>query len=272
MGNKKSIIATGFTYGLLVVGGWTTDPNEGVGYWGDPDSAELQIVLEKSLPDNRYSDSSPPMAVYKPPTGTGTPGGRVGGASQGQGTLTLFALVPDHLGLTIQAQPTLYWYLSDPAPYPMVLTIHDEKGGKSLVEAIIGVAPKAGIHSAPLKVLNIKLDLNREYRWLVSLIVSPESQTKNLIAGGRIKRVSPNKQLVKQIAEAKPEHVTAIYSEAGLWYDALASISDLCESAQNGNHYCVGRKELLDQIDLQLGLMEIARAEENMRVPKDFLP
>jgi hypothetical protein len=189
----------------------------------------------------------------------------------GHESVTLFALVPDHLGLTIDAQPTLYWYVSKPAPYPLILTVHDDKRAKPILETMLGTFPKAGIHSVPLKAFNINLELDTEYQWFVSLLMDPNSQLKDMVAGGTIKRIVPDPELRKKLKDAKPEHVTAIYSEEGLWYDALASISNLCETSPTDNHYCVGRKELFEQVDLSLDLMEIAKAEEDMTVPQDPL-
>ena len=44
-----------------------------------------------------------------------------------EGLPRLSVLAPDHTGLTTQEQPSLYWYLSEPAPYPIDLTIIDDQ-------------------------------------------------------------------------------------------------------------------------------------------------
>ena len=61
----------------------------------------------------RQSAAADDLPVYKPPQ-RGAPGGRVGGSSRGIGDrlLTLSVLAPDHTGLTVREQPSLYWYLS----------------------------------------------------------------------------------------------------------------------------------------------------------------
>src|SRR5262249_9720599 len=54
------------------------------------------------------------MPVYKPPL-RGAPGGRVGGGTRGSGSVRdvfiLSALAPDHMGLTVAEQPSLYWFI-----------------------------------------------------------------------------------------------------------------------------------------------------------------
>ena len=73
--------------------------------------------------------------VYKPPL-RGAPGGRVAGGTRGTGdeALTLSVLAPDHTALTVQEQPSLYWSLSKPSPYPIELTVIDHQAIQPLLE------------------------------------------------------------------------------------------------------------------------------------------
>ena len=225
-------------------------------------SAEKQSKKRKS--DVKFS-----LPVYKPPKGIGAPGGRVGGGSRGpsQDSLVLFALVPNHLGLTLQEQPILYWYLSKPARHRLVLTVNDERLVKPILETTLTTEPKQGIHSTRLQDYNIRLELDTEYQWFVELAVDADYPSKNIVAGGRIQRIIAPEGLLDRLRNAEPQQVTAIYSEAGLWYDALASISDLIDKSDNGTQYRVGRKALLEQVDL----MEVAKAEEEVPPPGDSL-
>ena len=207
------------------------------------------------------------LPVYKPPKGIGAPGGRVGGGSRGpdQDPLVLFALVPNHLGLTLQEQPILYWYLSKAAQHRLVLTVNEERLIKPILETTLTTEPKRGIHSTRLQDFNIRLELDTEYRWFVELVVDADYPSKNIVAGGRIQRIIAPEGLLDRLRNAEPQQKTAIYSEAGLWYDALASISDLIEKSHNGTQYREGRKALLEQVDL----MEVAKAEEDVPPPGD---
>ena len=56
---------------------------------------------------------SPDLPVYHPPQ-RGAPAGRVaGGSRSAEDDLPLLsALAPNHTGLSVHAQPTLYWYLT----------------------------------------------------------------------------------------------------------------------------------------------------------------
>ena len=199
--------------------------------------------------------------------GVGPANGRMGVERSGQDAVALFALVPHHLGLTIQEQPTLYWYLSKPMPHPLhlTLTVHNSGRGEPVLETVLEVVPREGIHSVSLQELNIRLDLHTEYRWCVKLAVDKRHPAGNVMAKGRILRTVPHENLLDKLRNAEPEHVTAIYSEAGFWYDALASISDL--SGPGAKDTITHKKEKL--IQEHVDLMEIAKAEENTTVPED---
>jgi hypothetical protein len=67
---------------------------------------------------------------YIPPMRGAPVGARLesGGARGGSvGRVGLIALAPDHVGLTINDQPTLYWYLPEPVRSRLELTLIAEK-------------------------------------------------------------------------------------------------------------------------------------------------
>jgi hypothetical protein len=231
----------------------------GVGGWGGPTHGLLE------LSDDRRQ-SVPQQVSENKPKDLGTAGEPFGGDRRGQHTLTLFALVPHHLGLTIQEQPRLYWYLSKPVSYPvhLTVTVHDETQGEPILETVLTVIPKEGIHSVSLQDFNIRLDLEREYRWCVKLAADTENPSRNVMAEGRIVRTVPHETLLQQLRNAEPEQVTAIYSEAGFWYDALATISDFKGSTLKDKGAPKGENQLMEQVDL----MEVAKAEENITLTK----
>src|SRR5262249_48313752 len=85
-------------------------------------------------------DAGASMPTYKPPL-RGAPEGRVGGGTRGGGTLslgdqlpTLSVLAPNHTGLTIHEQPSLYWYLSGTTSYPVEVTLTLPRSPKPLFE------------------------------------------------------------------------------------------------------------------------------------------
>src|SRR5262249_44535388 len=96
----------------------------------DPCSALWADEPKNSQPQEREATAkAPSVPVYKPPL-RGAPGGRVGGGTRGASGRDIFVLsvlAPDHTGLTIQEQPSLFWFISNDTSLPVELTIVDPK-------------------------------------------------------------------------------------------------------------------------------------------------
>ena len=109
-------------------------------------SRQPSLDKQKQTSPTDIKQASQPSPVYKPPQ-LGAPGGRVGGGTRGIGgdALSLVALAPNHVGLTTQAQPTFYWYLSGTPSFPLIFTLIEYKAVKPLVEKQITMPKKAGI-------------------------------------------------------------------------------------------------------------------------------
>ena len=212
---------------------------------------------------NQQSAAAVNMPVYVPPP-RGSPGGRVGGSSRGpEDTLPMVSvLTPDHTGLTVHEQPSLYWYLSKSTTYPIELTITDERAIQPILERRISGPVQPGVQRVRLADYGIRLSLEVPYRWFVALVVDPDNQSRNVIAGGFIERIALPEGRRAQLARAGKPQVPSIYAEAGLWYDALAAISDLIDAAPDDRALRQQRASLLEQV----GLPQIA--EHEMRLSR----
>jgi hypothetical protein len=197
------------------------------------------------------------MPEYIPPVRS-APGGRVGGSTRGPGTPpTLSALAPDHTGLTIQEQPSLYWYLSKPTTYPVEFTIIDDRAVQPLVERRLSGSLQPGVQRVRLAEYGLRLSVGVLYRWSVALVVDPDNRSRDVIAGGVIERIAPPTELRAKLARAGKTRAPYLYAEAGLWYDALAAISDLIDAAPNDQVLRQERASLLEQV----GLPQIAELD-----------
>jgi hypothetical protein len=199
---------------------------------------------------------SPPKAavavpVYKPPL-RGAPGGRVGGGTRGtpRDLFVLSALAPDHSGLTVQEQPTLYWFISGPTSFPVELTISDPRVPKPLVETRLPSPVAAGVHSVRLVDHGVRLSPGVQYRWFVAVVPDQGRRSRDILAGGTIERIDGPEGLRTQVAQASRESLPFIYAEAGLWYDALAAVSELIERAPDNREHRRQRAALLAQVGL----------------------
>jgi hypothetical protein len=186
---------------------------------------------------------------YNPPA-RGAPTGRVGGGTRGLRVLPLAALAPDHTGVTISAQPALYYFLPAASGVRVALRPAADPSAKPLVEKDFAPPTKSGIQRLDLKALGVTLAQGVEYRWTVSDARSSST--------GVIRRVEPSADLARKLngVPSGRSRYTLLARE-GVWYDALDEVSRAAESggaaATAGRH----RAALLEQI----GLKDIAQHE-----------
>jgi Domain of Unknown Function (DUF928) len=208
---------------------------------------------------------TPEVPMYRPPV-RGTPGGRVAGGNRGPAADQpwLAVLAPDHTGLTVHEQPSLYWYLSAATPGPIILTITDEQTTRPLVEAPLVPPLSPGVQRVRLADYGVRLAPGMPYEWFVALVPDPEHRAKDIIAGGTIERIAFPAPLRAQLAQAGPARAPFLYAEAGLWYDALGAISELIEAAPHEVGLRNQRAALLEQVELP----EIAASERRDRMAR----
>jgi Domain of Unknown Function (DUF928) len=189
--------------------------------------------------------------VYKPPP-RGAPRGRIGGGTRGTGldSLALSVLAPDHSGLTIREQPSLYWVISNSTALAVELTLTDSRATEPVLETRIPGPIRAGLHRVRLDDYGVRLEPGVSYRWYVAVIPDTGRRSKDILAGGIIERTEPTADLRDRLARARPEELASLYAEAGLWYDALAVSSELIERSPGEEGPRRQRAALLSQVGL----------------------
>jgi uncharacterized protein DUF928 len=190
------------------------------------------------------------VPVYNPPS-RGAPGGRIGGGTRGGGNIfVLSVLAPDHSGFTTSEQPSLYWFISKPTTLPIELTVMDSQGIKPLLETKLPSPAEPGIQRVRLADYNVHLAPGAAYRWFVAVVPDADRRSKDILAGGAIERVDLQEDVKAKLAQASDNEVPFVYAQAGLWYDALKSISDLIDAAPQNQELRNERTALLKQVGL----------------------
>jgi len=193
-----------------------------------------------------------PSVKFRPPS-RGAPATRLTGGSRGSGdaTITLDVLAPDETGLTTREQPSLFWYQSRPAAAKFELTLLEENKLKPLLQVKFERSSKAGIQRIKLSEHGVKLAPNVEYQWVVALVTDPDNRSSDLVASGAIKRIEPSTELRAKINGASPAALPGIYAEAGIWHDALETLSDLVDAQPGDKVLRQTRANLLAQVGLK---------------------
>jgi len=228
-------------------------------------TSSIAFLAEKNLVAVEPAESpAPPAAteasparvpiklLYKAPAGTGNIPTRVSGGARGENGIdsALFALVPDHLALTTQAQPSLFWFQSKPAKAKFELTVVEPKKPTPLLSLTSPDADKPGIHRIKLARYKVELQLDVTYEWSVAIISDPENRSKDVIAKGVIKRIKPPANLAAGSEKANDLERAAAYAQAGIWYDALDAISNAIEAHPDDASLREQRASLLKQVGL----------------------
>jgi len=192
-----------------------------------------------------------PAPVYKPPP-RGAPGGRMGGGTRGiSGAAVVSILAPDHVGLTMQEQPSLHWFVTQDVSSPLEITVIEPDRTPPLLEHRLAPPVRAGIYRLRLADHGVRLEPGVRYQWSVAVVTDPERRSRDLVAAALLERTDVAESLRQQIGRASPAELPALYAEAGLWYDALTALSDRIEAAPRDRTLHRQRAALLQQVGLR---------------------
>lgn len=200
------------------------------------------------------------MPVFVPPN-RGSPFTRLGGATRGTGTNDLpriEALVPEEAGWTLEEQPVLYWYLSKPTDVRVDLAVMRVEPMEMLLETTLPPPEGAGIQRIRLADHEVKLEPGVSYQWLVKLVPDASDRSYDRVVGGGLERVMPSPDLQAKLGEPSTSRPHAL-AEAGIWYDALDSLSQQIDAAPGNRTLWNQRTALLEQV----GLPEVALDEQS---------
>jgi hypothetical protein len=201
----------------------------------------------------------PSKLLYKPPAAAGNIPARVSGGARGEAVdAVLIALVPNHVALTTQAQPSLFWFQSKPAKAKFEVTVVEPKKPKPLLSLAAPEADKPGIHRVKLAKYKVELQPDVAYEWSVAIVPDAENRSKDVIAKGVLKRISPPGDLASRVEKADDLERAAIYAEAGIWYDAFEAVSNAIDAHPDDPSLRAQRASLLQQV----GLSEAAAADK----------
>src|SRR5713101_2552035 len=137
------------------------------------DGQLLRLVSVEDLPVYKPRQPSPPPIAPRGRVGSGVRGG--GGAGS-----PLLPLAPDHVGFTIEEQPSLYWFLSQETSLVLEFTLRDDRSISPIIETRLSSPAQAGVHRTSLKDLGIKLEVGVQYKWYVTLLQGPEASSKDV--------------------------------------------------------------------------------------------
>lgn len=226
----------------------------------DSDEQTAPVSSAGQDDDAKSSEASKPAGplIFVPPP-RGAPV-TVGGATRGVQKLPrIQALVPGQIGLTLEAQPTLYWYLAEPIDASAELSIVFGPSTQPLVDTAISGQLAPGLQRVRLADFGVKLDRGVTYQWTIRVMPDPSRRAASVITGGVIERVDASPDLTDELKGAGVGEIPYVLARNGVWYDTVDAISRQIEASPDDAWLRERRAELLAGV----GLDEIAAADRS---------
>jgi hypothetical protein len=133
---------------------------------------------------------------------------------------------------------------------PLVLSVVEEGVAQPILVKQLPVK-NSGLMQFKLPQDVSGLQIGKEYRWTVSLVCNPNRPSQSVYANALIERKAVSSDFGGNFGEKSAYDKTLAYIKAGIWYDAIASIS---ESRSSGSDLTLASnlfKNLLQQVGLK---------------------
>jgi len=215
--------------------------------------------------DNGATTQPAQRILYQPPPHS-TSGMRINGTSRGAADdlPMLYFLSPDHVGLTTQGKPSVFWFLSKDTTLPCVLTLTQDNQPEPAVEIHLN-GSKAGMHRADFQQRGFTLKDNVQYQLSLALVPDMQHRSNDRFCSAYIEKIDPPAALVAKLGmRARPEDRAVVYAQGGIWYDALMVLSDQIDSDPSNSSLREERAELCEQVNLP----EAATYDRTSDLPK----
>ncbi|AFZ23097.1 protein of unknown function (DUF928) [Cylindrospermum stagnale PCC 7417] len=157
----------------------------------------------------------------------------------------------DVWGLTTNKYPTFWFYVPYTTEIPgasaeFVLQDSEEN---EVYQSTVSLRAKPGIISVTLPSTALPLEINKNYRWFFKVSCSGQKSIPIHVEGD-IQRVQLNVSLEKQLATAQQRDKVSIYTDNGIWFDALTLLAQLRQASPNNASLISDWQSLLGSVKL----------------------
>lgn len=169
----------------------------------------------------------------------------------------LAALIPENLvGLTTAQFPTWFFYIPETSAKEAEFTLRDENNDQIYkINLKINNQPGVVYLTIPNNSTSSPLVVGNNYRWNLALKCNPQDESKDKTVGGFIQRIEPSADLVAKLRNAKTMRDRInVYAQAGIWYDAIATLAQLRSDNPTDTNLAKDWASLMKQV----GLNEVA--------------
>lgn len=186
----------------------------------------------------------------------GRPTRRTGGGSRGPCSVPdkppLTALVPEtSTGRILSESPEFLFYVPFSLTSGQVIefVLKDEQSNKVHTANISAIATQPGITQLTLPP-DIKLEANQNYEWYFLVHCSTRNQEQFVYVNGMIQRVE-QPVLERQLALVPVEDQINLYTDKGIWYDAVSQLGNRLRVAPQDEQALEDWTSLLQSVGLE---------------------
>lgn len=193
---------------------------------------------------------------FTPPADVTAPDNRQGGTHRGcklQDGLSITALIPEsNIGLTLTESPTFFVYVSQPAAQVEFVLLNEDES-EVVYESSLKI-DKAGIVGVSLsdKGQTKNLEVGKRYVWSFALACDPQERSGDSIVKGWIQRIEAPATLKSDLANPDPRARLIAYAKNGIWYETIATLSQMRSRAPNDASLRAEWTQLLQSQKLEL--------------------
>ncbi|MEB3884336.1 DUF928 domain-containing protein [Lyngbya sp. CCY1209] len=206
------------------------------------------------------------LTAFEPPQ-RGIPGRREGGGTRGGCSeyTRLTSLIPvSTMGLTARERPQLFFYfptVPENTPVEFLLTQLPPESAENPDEEIL-------IHSATFQldidnpgIVGIDLasldgfpalETGRDYHWYLSVVCDEDNPAVNPVVHGWVRKVDLNPAQAEILEQSDPKERLEFYTGQELWYDRVATFSELLSSDPGDPALLEAWSDLLKSADLYI--------------------
>ncbi len=202
----------------------------------------------------KEKQSQKPLVPYVPPKPIRpTPKIRTSqGGTRGCGEFPVVTLLaPEHVALTMQEQPQLYWNISAMSQQSAVVTLSHDEAVEPLFEWHVPEPIESGIHTIDIAEHDIYLEVGQTYEWSVRMACEQdESGSGDLVVKSYIERVPVDERIesIEQLGD--PIVLANAYAGSGIWHDAFATLHDAWSKDSDNQILKSAWSGMLEEMDL----------------------
>lgn len=206
--------------------------------------------------------------IFRSPRNRGVPPAAAGAGTRNgscvpstEDKLPLTALVPKssseqegQLGLTVSERPTFVGYIPKANAENGELLIFENvspTNDRLIIRQSFPLSDRAGIVSINLSANSKTLEVGKMYKWKLRIVCNPDDRSQDVQSNAVwVQRIQPDSTLTNQIKNATPMNLSAVYAEAGIWQEALASLVKARQAQPTNSTLTTNWEQMLKSVGL----------------------